>query len=181
MLTKEDLALFKSQSKIIQVKKNDFFVKEDEICNYIGIVQSGTLYGYFEDADANFIVSELYGEQSLLTSYRSFLTDVPSPVFIKAYANAEIAVIDKTQYVELVKQQPWAYIFKKISDQLFINKCFKETALIKLKAKDRYLELVQTRKQIEQDFPQHLIASYLKIRPETLSRIKSLDLYQDRK
>jgi hypothetical protein len=43
------------------------------------------------------------------------------------------------------------------------------------------LQLIENRKQIEQKFPQHLIASYLKIRPETLSRIKSLDLYQDRK
>ncbi|WP_104381026.1 Crp/Fnr family transcriptional regulator [Sphingobacterium sp. HMA12] len=181
MLTKEDIEFFKSRSKIIQVKKNNFFVKENETCNYIGIVQSGTLYGYYEDTDANFIVSELYSKQSLITSYRSFLTDIPSPAFIKAYTDAVIAVIDKSDYLKLIKLQPWTYIFKKFSDQLFINKCFKETALIKLKAKDRYLELIRNRKQIEQEFPQHLIASYLKIRPETLSRIKSLDLYQDRK
>ena len=181
MLTKENIDLFRSECKAIQIKKNDFFVKENEVCNYIGLVHSGTLYGYFEDADSNFIVSELYYEQSIVTSYRSFITRVPSPAFLKAYSDTIIYAMDKNHYDQLMKQQEWAYIFKKISDLLFINKCFKETALIKLKAKERYLQLIENRKQIEQKFPQHLIASYLKIRPETLSRIKSLDLYQDRK
>ncbi len=69
-------------------------------------------------------------------------------------------------------------LFKKMADQLFINKCFKEIALIKLNAFDRYKELTKHRPNVEQEFPQHLIASYLKIRPKTLSRLKSLDIHQ---
>jgi len=180
MLTNELINKIIQAGQRTELKKNDFFIKESEVCHCIGIVESGTLYGYFEDADCNFIVSELYGKNSVITSYRSFLTGIPSPGSIKVYSDAVLYVIDKVKYDELLQQQEWAFVFKEISDHLFINKCFKETSLIKLKARERYLELLSQRSNIEQDFPQYLIASFLKIRPETLSRLKSLDLHQDK-
>lgn len=181
MLSPETLQKLIRISTIITIKRDDHFVKEDDICRYIGIVKSGTLYSYFEDSDANTLVNELYSKQSVITSYRSFLYEIPSPAYIKAYSDAEIYAVEKSVYRELMQYQEWALIFKEISDELFTNKCFKETSLIKLKARERYLALVQNRPRLEQDFPQHLIASYLKIRPETLSRIKSLDLHQGHK
>jgi len=84
-------------------KKIIFFVKENEVCNYIALVHSGTLYGYFEDADSNYIVSELYSEQSFITSYRSFITGVPSPAFLKAYSDTIIYAMDKNHYDQLMK------------------------------------------------------------------------------
>ncbi|MGE8555756.1 MAG: Crp/Fnr family transcriptional regulator [Chryseobacterium jejuense] len=181
MLSAETLDKIVNISHVIALKRNDYFVKENEICNYVGIVKKGTLYSYFEDSDANVLVNELYNEQSIITSYRSFLTEIPSPAFIKAYSDTEIYVIEKKTYNELIQHQEWSLIFKEVADELFINKCFKETTLIKLKARERYLALLHERTHLEQYFPQHLIASYLKIRPETLSRIKSLDIHQDNK
>lgn len=180
MITQEILHKIKQTGEKIVIKKNDFFVKENAICDHIGIVESGTLYSYFEDSDCHMIVNELYAKESIVTSYRSFLTAIPSPASIKAYSDTEIYVISREKYNELGKDKQWLEMFKNLSDQLYINKCFKETSLIKLNAKDRYLELISVRKNIEQDFPQHLIASYLKIRPETLSRLKRLDLCQDK-
>ncbi|AQX07311.1 Crp/Fnr family transcriptional regulator [Elizabethkingia ursingii] len=181
MLTEENISLFKAAARKLELKKNDFFVRENESCDLIGIVKSGTLYSYFEDADGNFIVNELYSANTIVTSYRSFSTGIPSPSFIKVYSDAVIYVIDKREYNELILEHKFLLLFKNIIEQLFVNKCFKETSLVKLKAKERYLELIVARANVEQDFPQHLIASYLKIRPETLSRLKSLDIHQGRK
>jgi len=178
MLTEENITLFKKVARKLELKKNEFFVRENELCDLIGIVESGTLYSYFEDADGNFIVSELYSANTIVTSYRSFSTGILSPAFIKVYSDTVIYVIDKTKYNQLLSEHYFLLLFKNIIEELFINKCFKETSLVKLQAKERYLKLIATRKTIEQDFPQHLIASYLKIRPETLSRLKSLDLHQ---
>ena len=181
MLAEENINLFKKVARKLELKKSDFFIRENELCNLIGIVESGTLYSYFEDADGDIIVNELYSKNAVVTSYRSFLTEIPSPAFIKAYSNTIIYVVDKELYNELVLEHQFLLLFKKIIEELFVNKCFKETSLVKLKAKERYLELISVRENIEQDFPQHLIASYLKIRAETLSRLKSLDLHQGRK
>jgi CRP-like cAMP-binding protein len=180
MITEEILNKIKLIGEKMLIRKTDFFVKENFICDHIGVVESGSLYSYFEDSDCKIIVNELYAKDCIVTSYRSFLTEIPSPASIKAYADTVIHVISREKYNELIMDKQWLELFKSISDQLFINKCFKETSLIKLNAKDRYLELISVRKNIEQDFPQHLIASYLKIRPETLSRLKSLDIRQDK-
>jgi len=181
MLTEENISLFKTVARRLELKKNDFFVRENEFCDLIGIVESGTLYSYFEDANGDFIVNELYSPGAIVTSYRSFSTGIPSPAFIKAYSDTIIYVVDRREYNELILEHKFLLLFKNIIEELFINKCFKETSLVKLKAKERYLELIVARPNVEQDFPQHLIASYLKIRPETLSRLKSIDLHQGRK
>ncbi|MGM8363299.1 Crp/Fnr family transcriptional regulator [Flavobacterium sp. ARAG 55.4] len=181
MLSGENISLFKKVARKLELKKKDFFVCENQLCDLLGIVESGTLYSYFEDADGNFIVNELYSSNAIITSYRSFSIGIPSPAFIKVYSDAIIYVVDKEQYNELIFEHEFLLLFKNIIEELFINKCFKETSLVRLKAKQRYRELINVRTNIEQDFPQHLIASYLKIRPETLSRLKSLDLHQDKK
>ncbi|MDQ1097613.1 MULTISPECIES: Crp/Fnr family transcriptional regulator [Chryseobacterium] len=180
MLTEENITLFRTIARKVTLRKGEFFVRENECCQWLGIVESGTLYSYFEDAEGDIIVNELYSKQSVVTSYRSFSTGIPSPAFVKAYSDTVIHVLDKDLYNKLIADRKYLLLFKDILEELYINKCFKETSLVKLKAKERYLECIAARKHIEQDFPQHLIASYLKIRPETLSRLKSLDLHQGR-
>lgn len=68
----------------------------------------------------------------------------------------------------------WANIF---ADTLFINKCRKETAMLTDDAYNRYKRL-KTYPNIEQHVSQYHIASYLGIRAESLSRIKSLNIGQ---
>ncbi len=84
------LEAFKTIGQKTTVKKNDFFVREHKVCHLIGIVESGTLFSYFEDENCNTIVSELYSPASIITSYRSFLTGILSPASIKAYSNTII-------------------------------------------------------------------------------------------
>ncbi len=165
--------------EIVKVKKNNFFIKEGDVSTHIGIVKSGSLFSYFEDDNADISVNELYSPLSLISSYRSFLTQTPSPANFKANTNTEIYVISYKEYLTLQKEINWLLFFKTFSDALFVRKCLKETALINFPTKKRYQILIEQRNFIEQLFPQHIIASYLKMRPETLSRLKSLDLRQD--
>lgn len=169
---------FFKEAELIEISKKDFFVKQNSICQYVGIVESGSLFAYFENENADVLVNELYQSGSFITSYRSFLTQIDSPGNIQAYTNSKIYVINNNQYKNLLAYPNWVYFFKSLSDTLFFNKCTKETALIKLQANERYKELIVNKPNIEQIFPQYLIASYLKIKPETLSRIKSLDIHQ---
>lgn len=62
MLGKESINLFKKVARKLELKKNEFFVRENELCDLIGIVESGTLYSCFEDSEANYIVNELYSK-----------------------------------------------------------------------------------------------------------------------
>ncbi len=169
---------FFNKIEVLEIKKKGFFVQQNHICQYIGIVENGCLFAYFENKNNDIMVNELYQPYSLITSYRSFLTQTPSPGSIQAYTDSKVYVINFTQYQNLLTSYTWLHFFKSFADALFVRKCMKDTSFIKLPANDRYKELIKNTPNIEQLFPQYLIASYLKIKPETLSRMKSLDIYQ---
>ena len=171
---------FKNEAEILSLKKNDFFIREGEVCSCIGIVKSGSLYSFFEDDNTDIQVNELYQASSFISSYRSFLSQTPSPANFKANMDSEIYVIPYEKYLKLQKSIDWLTFFKAFSDTLFVRKCLKETALMNFSTKKRYELLIEQRHSIEQLFPQYIIASYLKMRPETLSRLKSLDLHQEK-
>ncbi|SOU86785.1 conserved hypothetical protein [Tenacibaculum dicentrarchi] len=170
--------IFLENAQILKIRKNDFFLKKGEICPYIGIIKSGSIFSFFENDDAEINVNELYSPLSLISSYRSFLTQFPSPASFKANSNTEIYIIHYQQYRNLKNSIEWLNFFKAFSDALFVRKCLKDTTLMSLSTEGRYRLLIKQRRYIEQLFPQHIIASYLKMRPETLSRLKSLDLRQ---
>ncbi len=87
-------------------------------------------------------------------------------------------MITYNEYISLQEDPYWIQAFKEIGDGMYIEKCMAQTSLATLDAKERYEEFHKLYADLEQLFPQHMVASYLNIRPETLSRIKSLDLGQ---
>jgi hypothetical protein len=170
--------MFLEESELLTLDKKDFFVRENEICNFIGIVEQGSLISYFENENTEKRINGIYTTKSIVTSYRSFLTQTPSDGFIQAFTKTNIRIISYEKYLILQGNKEWLTFFKTIGDELFIKKCKKETSLILLTARERYNQLIKKNPFIEQAFSQHIIASYLNIRPETLSRLKSLDLHQ---
>lgn len=170
--------MFLEEFELLTLDKKDFFVRENEICNFIGIVEQGSLISCFENEKAEKRINGIYTPKSVVTSYRSFLTQTPSDGSIQAFTKTNIRIISYEKYLKLQDNKEWLSFFKTIGDELFIKKCEKETSLILLTAKERYNQLIENNLFIEQDFPQHIIASYLNIRPETLSRLKSIDLHQ---
>ena len=143
------------------LKRKDYLLHQGQICRFIGFVESGVLRSYIEKEGDDYI-SDFYFEGSFITSYRSFLTKEASVGSIQA----------------LEASNEWYKLGKYIADTLFIKKCRKETSLLMDNALDRYKLLLQTYPNIEQHVSQYHIASYLGIKPESLSRLKSLNIGQ---
>ena len=159
-------------------KKKESLLHTDKVCSFIGFVEKGTLRSYREK-DGEEYISDFYFPGSFVTSYRSFLLQQPSVGSIQALEESEILIINNEYYNLLLNESPLWYKFgKHISDTLFIKKCIKETSLLMDSAKERYNLLLKTYPKIEQHVSQYHIASYLGIKPESLSRIKSLNIDQ---
>lgn len=178
MLSNDFIMEFLAVANKIDLPKNSHFVNQGEVCNYIALVEKGRLFSYVEMESGDQVVDDFFLPGYFTSSYRSFLTRCPSPGSIKVYRDSTLFAISYEKYCALSKSTDWLKLFKHISDTLFIRKCYKATALASLSAIDRYSELIITHPDIEQQFPQHLIASFLHLRPESLSRLKSIDLHQ---
>ncbi len=158
----------------VKLFKNDYLIKAGSICGFIGFVESGVLRSYILKESNEFNV-DFYLSGSFVSSYTSFLTRQPTNTNIQALSDSTICTISYPDYNNLLKAGvEWNRLGKLIADTLFLKKCKREKSLLADSAEDRYNLLLKTYPQIEQLVAQYHIASYLGIKPESLSRIKSL-------
>lgn len=160
------------------LNKKELFVEPDKVCHHLGIVESGVLRSYLE-RDGKEFIKDFYLPGTLVVSYGSFLTGEPSIGYIQALEDTQLTTLSRSDYNQLLKESDQWYKFGKyISDCLLIRKCRRETSFLMESAYERYKLLLDTYPHIEQYVSQHHIAAYLGIKPESLSRLKSLNIGQ---
>lgn len=168
------LEKFNSVMQTKTLKKKEYLIREGSVCEFIGIVTSGRLRSYVQN-DGEEFNNDFFLENSFVTAYTSYLTQSPTNCNIEALADSEIVFITFTQFNKLIDEDVrFLKLAKYISDIFFIRKCKRETSFLKNSASERFELLCRTYPGIEQQISQYHIASYLGIKPESLSRIKLL-------
>lgn len=156
------------------IKKKEHLITEGSICDFIGVVTSGTLRSYVQNEDSEFN-NDFYMATNFVSAYTSYLTQSQTNCNIQALTDVEINYITHTQFNKLIAEDvSFLKLGKHISDQYFIRKCKRETSFLKNSASERLENLCNLYPGIEQQVSQYHIASYLGIQPESLSRIKLL-------
>ncbi|WP_217220342.1 Crp/Fnr family transcriptional regulator [Mucilaginibacter paludis] len=119
--------------------------------------------------------NDFYFERDFVSAYTSFLTSSPTNCNIQALTNVNVVYITSEQYHALVSHDnEWLKLGKYIAETFFIRKCKRETSFLKNTAAKRLENVLQLYPGIEQRVSQYHIASYLGVKPESLSRIKLL-------
>jgi CRP-like cAMP-binding protein len=162
------------EMRIKVLKKKEHLIIEGSVCDFIGVVTSGVLRSYVRKNDEEFN-NDFYLENSFVSAYTSYLTRMPTNCNIQALTDVEINYITYNQFNKLIDEDSdFLKLGKYISDNFFIRKCKRETSFLKNSAAERYENLSTIYPGIEQQVSQYHIASYLGIKPESLSRIKLL-------
>ena len=173
-LNEEHLIQFGKILKRVNLQKKEFLIEAGDICSFIGFVQEGVLRTYVQNESEEFNI-DFHLPNFFVSAYKSFLTQTPTKAYIKALSDTTIHFISYSDYHNLLKNSTdWYRFGKYIADTLFIIKCKRESSLLMDSAIERYKLLLIAYPQIEQLVAQYHIASYLGIKPESLSRIKSL-------
>lgn len=158
-----------------QLNKKDFLITEGTICNFIGIVVSGIMRSFISGGESSEFNNDFYFERDFVSAYTSFLTSGPTNCNIQALTDVNVVYITSEQYQELVSgDNEWLKLGKYIAETFFIKKCKQETSFLKNTAAKRLESVLQLYPGIEQRVSQYHIASYLGVKPESLSRIKLL-------
>lgn len=161
-----------------ELKKKELFVEQGKVCYHLGFIESGVLRSYIEK-DAEEYIKDFYFPESFVVAYGSFLNGEPSIGNIQALKETHLITLSRSAYDLLLEESnEWFKLGKYISDSLLMNKCRKETSFLMDNAYERYKLLLKTYPNIEQQVSQHHIAAYLGIHPESLSRLKSLNIGQ---
>ena len=172
-LTEEELQLTMSRYVPQSIKANEFFLKEGQVSNQIGMVTKGLLRSFIFDDMANEITTAFYPEGSLIISFESFNNRVPSKENIRAIEDSELMVISFEKQKELYRLIPaWNQICKDLADANSRKMMERANQFQTMSATERYRKFCADNPDILQRVTLGHIAAYLGINIATLSRIR---------
>ena len=155
------------------IRRKDFLFKAGEIGRYIAFVNSGCLRSYTIDKKGAEHVVQFAIEEWWIADLYSFLTNEPATYYIDALEDSKVLLLDRPSQEELCSQFPqYERFFRLLLERNYIANHRRIAATLSLSAEERYLFFLQTYPQFLERLPQHQIASFLGIAPESLSRIR---------
>lgn len=156
-----------------KIKKNDYLLKEGQICDFVGFINSGALVYFKMLENGTEVTTDFAFENDWVTNNQSRLSNSPSLINIKAIEATELMVV-KTRdlsdmYIQLPKIERLGRI---LIEQAFVRIANQSIDFQILSAKERYEQLLHKSPEIIQRAPLYHIANYLGIAPKSLSRIR---------
>lgn len=171
--TTEELYALENSMELVTLGKNEFFLKEGEICRSIGFLEKGSMRLFYESQDRE-VCNDFFFENSLIGSLASFLSETPSIVNIAAIEPCELLLWNFEQVNELSQKYPAiSRLTKVLIQEHLLRSERREADLLKNSPEDRFKNLIQIHPKIFKRIPLRYVASYLAITPETLSRYRA--------
>jgi CRP-like cAMP-binding protein len=153
------------------ISKGDFYLQYDEYCTKVSFITQGLfrMY-YFVNGEEN--TTLFFSENQFLTDYYGFLTKTPSIGCIQALEDSIIYTVSYDDLQQLYTFKNWERIGRIMSERAYLFSVMEANRFLHDDMETRYVTLLKENPDYFQRVPQYMIASYLKMTPETLSRIK---------
>ncbi len=176
-VSEDEIEKFRSYWKVIQLKKNDFLFRNGQRCKYDSYVVKGSLKAfYLNTKTGNEEILFFAIEHWWATDLDSFANQTKSRYNIQALEDTILLQIDFQSFSKLLNEIPKMERYFRIILESYISAIqWRIISLNSLTAEERYKDFVSQYPKITQRVPQYLIASYLGITPEFLSRIRAQD------
>lgn len=166
--TRHQLSLIQDATVLRTVEKEEFILKPGQVCRALYFVVSGAFTRFWINKMDKRQYLDLYTTGDWMIDRASFLSQTPSEVAIQSY---RYAVIGELSLHDIHRLIGISQSFLQLGKILYDSPGNK----IRLDAKlpdDRYLYMLEHRPEVLLEFPQKMVASLLKMTPETLSRVR---------
>ena len=172
-LSNEERAFFHSLLLPRTVGKKTFLLRKGEVCNFEAYLVKGCIRTFYIDENGFEINLQFAVEDWWVSDIASFTERKPSGLFIQTLEACELLVIDHDRKEQLFHTYPkFERMFRLMLQRNLSVLQHRFLATVSQPAEQRYLEFIQRYPDIQQRVPQHMIASYLGISAEFLSKIR---------
>lgn len=159
-------------AKELQLKRGEYLKVMGSTDTNLYYVVSGSLRIFFEDEYEERIIRLAY-RGNLIGALDSFISEKPSELYIQTLKKTQLKVISKTAYLDFIHSNSEnLLLWQKTMIQLIYEQLEREKDILTHSSRKRYERVLKRSPQLFQEIPHKYIASYLRMSPETLSRIK---------
>ena len=172
-LTEKEKEIFISHLRVVKIRKKQYIVQPDFVCQYRSYILSGAFQTYLLDNDGQEHVIALTIEDWWSGDFESYITQEPATLFVEAVEDATLIQLSYKGEQELYEQVPkFERFFRRQIElgTLAIRKRVRWS--LSYTAEERYDEFISLYPQFLQRFPQYVIASYLGMTTQFLSKIR---------
>lgn len=154
------------------VPKGGFFLQPGEVSRKIGFVRQGVLH-YFQGGDGQDMTYYFGREQEFIGDYASFLSAQPATHGIQALEEAQLLTISAGNLQRFYREvREGERLGRLVAEALFVDVLRQLTSFYEDSPAQRYARFVATYPDLQQRIPQYYIASYVGVKPQSLSRIR---------
>jgi CRP/FNR family transcriptional regulator, anaerobic regulatory protein len=157
----------------ITVLKNTILEQQGKTPQYLYFIAHGFMRLFYNDENGGEQTNYFAAPNGFITSFLSFIHQIKATENVECITNCDILRITHTNLKKIIDQSEKFKIFSlTIFEHAMSSAMSRANDLATLNAEQRYKKLINQQPQIIQNVPIQLIASYLGIKPESLSRIR---------
>ncbi len=173
-LSEKEWELCKNNFRPKRMLRRQFLLQEGDVCRALTFVEKGALYSYSVDSRANQNVLRFAFDGWWMADLQSFFTDKPSTLNIEVLEDSELLILDRKNHEMLLDEIPAYERYQRIMFQnAYVALQQRVENALGLTAEEKYARLIDHNPEFMNRVSLNLVASYLGVSPETLSRVRS--------
>lgn len=172
-LSNEEWELCKNSFRPKRMLKRQFLLQEGDVCKDLAFVEKGALHSYTVDSSGNKHVIHFAFDGWWMANLHSFFTEKPTRLNIEVLENSELLVLDRKNHEKLLKEIPaYERYHRIILQNAYVALQQRVENVLGLTAEEKYARLIEQNPEFMNRVPLNLVASYLGMSAETLSRVR---------
>lgn len=161
-----------------KLRKKQYLLQEGDICKYLSFVSKGLLKSYVLDEKGSERINMFAFEGWWISDFNSFINQEKAVLNINAVEETEVLMITLEDYERMMLEIPvMDRYFRILYQNSLVTKDHRLMVSNSFTAEEKYKQLAQRNPEIIKRVPHNLIASYLGLAPETVSRIRKKNLH----
>jgi CRP/FNR family transcriptional regulator, anaerobic regulatory protein len=172
-LSEQQALLMTEKLQVRKLRKKQWLITPGEYCKTEFFVNKGCLRAYYVDDDGHQHVLKFASEGWWISDIESLFSGNPATLYVEALEDSEVIVLQRAVQEELYESIPQLNkYFRLVYQKALSNTCGRLLRTISGTAEQHYHQFVLQYPDMEQRVPQYMIASYLGVTAEFLSKIK---------
>lgn len=160
------------------IKRNTLLLSEGDTCQELFFIYSGSIRTYYITAEGQEKTRYIALDGSVATALASFISRQPSYEFVETIEPCGLLAISYPDFFALMKKYPaWEIFYRMLLEQAYLHQHKRIGNLVTLTAAQRYNMLLAEHPDYVKRISNRILASYLGLSQETLSRLKSKMIY----